>query len=120
MVDIELGEDLMAQVELTGGKLPDDVKSKEVKFDDRGTPHVIYRNDDGKFLKDIPIKQSPTIEEKVDYNAEVYNEFRSLQEINDSRGKRINIIFNLTLCAAAALCLTFVFVFLLMRYSHVF
>lgn len=119
MVDIELGEDLMAQVELTGGKLPDDVKSKQLKFDDRGTPHVIYRNDDGKLLKDTPIKQKPTIEEKVDYNAEVYNEFRSMQEINSSRSKRVNIIFNLVLCTIA-LSLTFVFVFLLMRYSHVF
>lgn len=114
MVEIELGDDLMSQVELTGGKLPDDVKSKELKFDAKGTPHVMYRNDDGKLLKDTPIKQSSSMEDRVDYNAEVYNEFKSLQEINDSRGRKANVLFSLVVCL---IVLSFLFVFgsLLMR-----
>lgn len=116
MVDVEisLGDDLMAQVELTGGKLPDDVSSKSLKFDAKGTPHVMYRDEDGKLLKDTPIRSSAIIEEKFSATQEVLQEATKLHEDNSRMYKKTNIIFY-AFIGMIALSLGYVILTTLMR-----
>ena len=80
MVDIELGEDLLRQ---TGSiSEPEGTESKSLKFDAKGTPHILYRDNDGKLLRDTPIKPNKVNEEKINSTKEMYEEIGEIKEEN--------------------------------------
>lgn len=80
MIDIELGEELLRQ---TGSIIePEGTESKSLKFDAKGTPHILYRDGDGKLLKDTPIKPNSVNEEKVNSTKEMYEEIGEMKEEN--------------------------------------
>lgn len=89
MIDVELGEDLLNQVEVTNGPLPEDTRSKNIKFDAKGSLHVMCRDDDGKLLKDVPVK---TTEQKSNYNDEIMREYSEQHEEFVVKNKRTNLL----------------------------
>lgn len=59
MINIEFGDELLTQVEAIAElPLPDNTRTKNIKFDAKGTPHVMVRDEDGKLLHDYPISES--------------------------------------------------------------
>lgn len=84
---IELGEDLMNQAGLKQLQ-PGDTSKTPLKFDAKGSVHVMCRNDDDKLLKDLTVKDvaqhSTTFEEKDDY-------LKELDEINEQR-KKVSVV----------------------------
>ena len=58
MTEMMLGEDLIKQIEQTHGGCPEDA-TRSVKFDDKGTLHLMYRDDGGKLLKNTSITNGP-------------------------------------------------------------
>ena len=84
---IELGEDLMNQAGLKQLQ-PEDTSKTPLKFDARGSVHIMCRNDDEKLLKDLTVKDvvqpSTAFEQKGDYSKE-------LEEINAQR-KKVSVV----------------------------
>ena len=59
MINLEFGDEILSQVETIAEKpLPDGTSSKDIKFDAKGTPHIMARDGEGKLLHDYPITES--------------------------------------------------------------
>lgn len=73
-MDIKLGEDLMNQAGLTQLQ-PEDTTMSILKFDARGSVHVMCRDDEEKLLKDLTVKDmvqtSTVFEQNDDYTEEL-------------------------------------------------
>jgi hypothetical protein len=111
MIDIELGDDLLNQVEVTNGPLPEDTKTKNLKFDAKGTLHMMCRDDDGKLLKDISVRN---VERAPSYSDEVMREYKTEHEELTKKNHRFNLVFNIIVIAIAVTVLFMVFT-LIMR-----
>ena len=111
MIDIELGDDLLNQVEVTNGPLPENTKTKNLKFDAKGTLHMMCRNDDGKLLKDISVRNT---ERAPSYSDEVMQEYKIEHENFVKMNRRFNIVFDIVVIAIALSLLFMVFT-LIMR-----
>lgn len=57
MVDVTLGDDLIKQIESMSKDVPEGASEKTLKFDAKGTPHLMYRDGEGKLLGNIPVKE---------------------------------------------------------------
>lgn len=89
MVDVTLGEDLIKQLEITNTDVPIDAASKTLKFDAKGTPHLMYRDGEGKLLGNIPVKE---LHMENSYRDELR---RDIAEYEEKRtGNRTNKMFN--------------------------
>lgn len=106
MIDIELGDDLLSQVEVTNGPLPEDTKTKNIKFDAKGTLHMMCRDDDGKLLKDVSVRNVNT--RTNDHNA-IMREYMAEHEVLAKKNKRFNLLFNVIIVAIAVVVLFMVF-----------
>lgn len=105
---IELGEDLMNQTGLKQLQ-PDDTSTASLKFDARGSAHVMCYDDD-KLLKNLTVKDitqaSTTFEQKDDYE----------KELDDIRknSKRINTAIYALVCVLVLLFgVTFVLLYMM-------
>ena len=76
MTDMQLGEDLLKQIEVVRG-LPDKPYSQtQVKFDAKGTLHVLYREDDGKLIRDNCIPKTiemPGVSREMELKSDLAN-----------------------------------------------
>lgn len=85
-VNIELGEDLMNQTGLKQLQ-PDDTSMASLKFDARGSAHVMCYDDD-KLLKNLTVKDIPqastTLEQTYDYEKELEFIRKNSKKINTS------------------------------------
>jgi hypothetical protein len=90
MIDIELGNDILKQVEVDNGPLPENRESDSIKFDAKGTLHLMCRDTDGKLLKDVPVK---TIEHQKQYIYEKQEDYRVEHEEFLKTSRRQNILF---------------------------
>ena len=58
MVEPMLGDELLEQIQSTSGvDLKEESTSASLKFDDKGSLHILKRDADGKLLEDIPVKE---------------------------------------------------------------
>ncbi len=89
MIEVELGEELIRQVELTEGALPDGTKSKSLDFDDMGNLHMMCRDQDGKLLKDVPVKE---IEYQRRYKDELNEDYRRTHEEFVKTNRKYNVM----------------------------
>jgi len=108
IMHIELGEDLMNQTGLSQLK-PDDTSMASLKFDAKGSAHVMCYNDD-KLLKNLTVKDIPqasaTFEQKYDYEKE-------LEDIRKN-SKKINVAITTLMCVLVLLFgLTFVLLYMI-------
>lgn len=108
IMHIELGEDLMNQTGLKQLQ-PDDTSMASLKFDARGSAHVMCY-DDGKLLKNLTVKDIPqasaTFEQKYDYEKE-------LEDIRKN-SKKINAAIGMLMCVLVLLFgVTFVLLFMM-------
>lgn len=76
MIDVQLNESLLRQVEVIEGPLPEDT-NKTIDFDAKGSVHVMCRNQDGKLIKDIPVKPKIIID---NYKDEVSRDYADRHE----------------------------------------
>lgn len=97
MVDFVLGDELIKQVEtLAQCNITEPNTQNQLKFDAKGTLHVMHRDMDGKLLKDIPVKS----------DVELSNDSQErLDECNGIREEivRQNIKMNVVIIGLAAL-----------------
>lgn len=90
--EVKLGDDLLRQINLTSGGSPDGTTDESIKFDAKGTLHVMCRNDDGKLLKDIPVKE---VDYKRSYKDEVTEEYSAAQDAIAGELRLVNIVFGI-------------------------
>jgi hypothetical protein len=102
MVNVELGEDLLNQVEITNGSLPDNTSSRDLKFDGKGTLHMMCRDLDGKLLKDVPIKE---IQQKQSFADEVRGDYTEEHDSFVKSQKTYNRIF---ICIGVLICISLI------------
>lgn len=92
MMNVELGDDLMRQAGLSQLQ-PEDTTMSSLKFDAKGSVHVMCRNGDDKLLKDLTVKDitSPdvTVDSKYDYSQEI-------EELRESRKKANKVTYFVT------------------------
>lgn len=84
MTEIEIDEELIKQAEASNQKLPAEYKSKQVKFDDKGTLHLLYRDEDGKLLGDTIVESNYHKESNAPYDENTLNKINELKEYNKS------------------------------------
>lgn len=86
-VTIELGDDIMRQAGLSELR-PADATQASVKFDAKGTLHVMCHDDDDKLLKDLPVTE-------VKQEAQPYTDyFDKLDELERMRSRtKIGMVF---------------------------
>ena len=106
MTELELGDDLLKQIETTSGKELND--GWKPKFDSRGTLHLLKRDDDGKLLDDVPVKEVKT---SINYVQETQRDYTSEIERLHKENKKSQLIFIgaiafLGLCCVATIVLT--------------
>lgn len=84
IMHIELGEDLMNQTGLKQLQ-PEDTSMVSLKFDARGSAHVMCYDDD-KLLKSLTVKDIPqasaTFEQKYDFEKELEDIRKNSKKIN--------------------------------------
>ena len=85
IMGIELGDDLMRQAGLSQLK-PEDTTMSSLKFDAKGSVHVMCRNGDDKLLKDLTVKDitpsSIIADDKYDYSEEIDKLRSHLKKVN--------------------------------------
>lgn len=103
MTTVELSDDIMRQLELINGAPTDNVYSKELDFDAKGTVHVMYRDADDKLLHDTPMKEVK-IEES--YNEAAQLDFNKYKENVIKHRKRTTfaIVFLSVMLASLVAC----------------
>lgn len=86
-VTIELGDDIMRQAGLSELR-PADATQASVKFDAKGTLHVMCRDGDDKLLKDLPVTE-------VKQEAQPYADyFDKLDELERMRSRtKVGMVF---------------------------
>ena len=102
MVKLELGEDLLAQVEALSGAPSEKAHSTSLKFDDKGTVHVMYRDGDDKLMQDTAIK---TMEVNPNFNDELKADLRDYDSGLVKQSKRLNRLFILFILMLAIMML---------------
>lgn len=108
MTELELGDDLLKQIETTSGKeLREGCKPK---FDSRGTLHILKRDEDGKLLDDVPIKE---IRVEKDYVQETVRNYTSDIERMHKQNQKSQLLFIgaialLAICCLATVALTII------------
>ena len=90
MLDVELSDDMVRQIEAISGKPEGELRDPSLKFDGKGSLHLMYHDDDGKLKHDTKIE---TMEVKSSYKAELEQELRLSQESVVKQSKRLNTIF---------------------------
>ena len=85
---IELGDEIMSLAGISVNQ-PEDTTDSSVKFDTKGSLHVMCRNDDGKLLKDILINNELKKLNNDDYNS-ILADVDAIKKSN----KRSRIMFN--------------------------
>lgn len=102
MIEMELSDDLMAiMTEFSGTEVPEDAKSVKPKFDDKGTLHVMCRDEDGKLLKDIGLKGK--VYEKS-YNDSLKDDLAQAQLNTKAQSRFVNIMLGIIGVSLALLC----------------
>ena len=76
-VTIELGDDIMRQAGLSELR-PADATQASVKFDAKGTLHVMCRDSDDKLLKDLPVKE---VEQETQPYADYFDNLDELERM---------------------------------------
>lgn len=88
MVEVQLGEDLVSQVELLYGKdIPVEASSTNLKIDSAGNLNLQYRNDDGKLLKNVAMtddfaKRGLQESNMVDLRDEIEQRRKDIKRLN--------------------------------------
>lgn len=96
MTEIMLSDDLINQLEVTSGdKLPSDASRQEIKFDAKGTLHMMCRNDDGKLIKDYPVKNTPENIITPSYYNEVKSDYNKQHEEFLKQNRKSNTILSI-------------------------
>lgn len=94
IMHIELGEDLMNQTGLKQLQ-PDDTSMASLKFDARGSAHVMCYDDD-KLLKNLTVKDIPqasaTFEQQYDYEKELEDIRKNSKKINAAIGMLLYVL----------------------------
>ena len=85
---VELGDEIMNLAGILVNQ-PEDTTDSSVKFDTKGSLHIMCRNEDGKLLKDIPINNELKKLNNDDYNS-ILTEVDAIKKSN----KRSRIVFN--------------------------
>lgn len=88
-VQLEFGDELMRQIGVVSA-LPDNMDSKDIKFDAKGSVHVMCRDGDGKLLKDVPINDK--LCKKIDHGEE-RDQMLTMQEETKMRARMYNRMF---------------------------
>lgn len=109
IMHIGLGEDLMNQTGLKQLQ-PEDTSMASLKFDARGSAHIMCKDGDDKLLKDLTVKDitqaSTTFEQRCDLE----------EELDDIRknSKKINTVIYVVMCILALLFgVTFVLLYMM-------
>jgi len=90
MVNMELGEDLIKQLEVTSStNLINEDSTNQVKFDAKGTLHIMNHDSNGKLLKDIPVKE---IKNTTSYIDELRAEYLSKSLRTNSNNKLLYVL----------------------------
>lgn len=59
MINIELSDSLQRDLtEMMGHNVKDDVRERHLKFDDRGTLHVLGYDEEGKRIDDLAVRET--------------------------------------------------------------
>lgn len=90
MVNLELGDEMLAQIEALSGAPSEKAHTTTLKFDGKGTPHIMYRDGDDKLIHDTAIK---TMEITPSYNDELKRELREDGSEIAKQSKKLNRIF---------------------------
>lgn len=98
-MQVELGDDLLRQVGIESS-LPEGSEIKQLKFDAKGTAHVLVRNGDEKLIKDIPIVESPTIVSEPNFETEVLREYNELKSKNEKDNHVATIVIAILMVTA--------------------
>lgn len=79
MVELGLDESIVRELENLSNDVPGEATNKTLKFDAKGTPHLMYRDEEGKLLGNVPIKE---VSVKTSYEEEIR---RDIEEYRESR-----------------------------------
>lgn len=103
MMHIDLSEDILNQIGV-GDKSPLD---RSVEFDEAGTVHIRYREEDGNISKDIPISEEQLNKNKRDITGEEESLKSDISDLQNKNGKlRIYfyvVIFGFLFAVASAI-----------------
>lgn len=95
MVEPVLGDELLTQVQrFSGVDLYEESTSTSIKFDDKGSLHLMKRDSDGKLLNDIPIKD---IKYEPSYKDEVQRDYEQMKVISKNKKNYTSLIIYGTL-----------------------
>lgn len=92
MVEVEFGEPMIKQIEAISGKPDGSLKDPLLKFDDKGSVHLMYHDDEGELKHDTKIV---TTENTPSYKQELEQEVRLAQDSIVKQSKRLNKIFDI-------------------------
>lgn len=90
MVNVELGDEMITQIEALSGAPSEEYHSRSLKFDGKGTMHVMYRDGDDKLVHDTAIK---TMEIDASYKDELQKDLDTHGSQLVAQSKRLNKIF---------------------------
>lgn len=90
MINVELGDEMLTQIEALSGAPTEEYNSRSLKFDGKGTMHVMYRDGDDKLVHDTAIK---TMEIETSYKDELRHEQDTYGSKLIAQSKRLNRIF---------------------------
>lgn len=100
-MELMLSEELLSQVDsISNSSKPNGVDKSLLDFDDNGNVHIRKRDNDGKLLEDIGIKENVTAAEKKSYYEEIYEEYVSIIKKKDRTANRINFFLGAVLIMA--------------------
>lgn len=106
-MEVKFSDELAQQINtLSGVVSPDNTVSESIDFDAKGTVHVMRRNQDGKLLQDVPIKElQHDTKLKSSYN-ELIEEWREKQVRNEAMRKREKVLYAclIALCFIVLAC----------------
>lgn len=106
-ISIEFGDDIMQQAGFNQLRPADSAEAK-IKFDAKGSVHVMCRNEDGKLLKDIPVKELAAENTSIEDYYERMNELDALRRAN-AGSKLIGYLFGAGIIALLILCIVLIY-----------
>lgn len=90
MTEIEFSPEMIKQIEAISGKPEGTVKDPSIKFDGKGSLHLMYHDAEGKLQYDTKVE---TLKVGTTYKEELESDLRLSQETIVKQSKRLNTIF---------------------------
>lgn len=98
-IQVVLGDELLTQAGISEIR-PEGTADESIKFDAKGSLHVMCRDADGKLLKDIPIKETATSNTQIDME-EYYERLDQLERAREGKRQGVLIVYLVSVFLAA-------------------